>query len=220
MPPPTGTKPDPLPGWMRCDYRYLFGTEPCGQNTLWLSYDPTEAEAAEDTDLDAVEAHARNDWLTYVAPHVSNDLVLREIRLVLFRASGELAVPYTTSASGSQAGGNFTNQVAACVNWDVHAFYRGGKPKIFLPGACADWQGDERLLDATYSSSLETSMNALILHVPTWTTTHLTSAPVLIAPSWSSHGAYRGTAVQRQVHRAWVQPRFSSQRRRLGRPIG
>lgn len=205
---------------MRCDFFHKVGADGEALNTHWFAYNETEAEAADDTDLATIEAKVRNDWLTYFSPHISDAVVLTQLRLVLFRASGELAVPFTTSASGALAGTQFGGQTSVVVNWDVHAFYRGGKPKTFLPPPTADKANTMTQWLTTYSSSLEADMNTWITKVPLYTSTNLTSAPVLITPSWSTGGAYRPTALQRQVFRAWVQLRICTQRRRLGAPVG
>jgi hypothetical protein len=216
----TGIKPAPLPGWLRVDYHYKVGADGEALNTLWLSYNATEAEAADDTDLSTIEAKIRNDWLTYHSPHISVSVVLQQLRLILFRASGEIALPFTTSAAGALTGVDITAQASVVVNWDVHAFYRGGKPKFFMPPPTESKINTMTTWQAAYASSLENDMNTWLSVMHLYTSTNLTSSPVPIAPSWATGGAYRTTAVQRQIYRAWVQPRVCTQRRRLGAPVG
>jgi hypothetical protein len=218
MPGPSGTKPPPLPGWLKIDAHYTY-EDTVAVNTFWLAYDATQAEAATEADLDTIEATFRNDWLTYVSPSLVQQLVMTEIRMVLFRASGELAVSYTTAAAGAATNAALPANVSAVVNWTTHAFYRGGKPKTFLPGLHTGAVSSSRLLYATWASTLESHMNSWLGNASAYTSTHLSSAPVWIRPSWAIGKAYRTTAVQRQVYRAWVQPRMCTQRRRFGQPI-
>jgi hypothetical protein len=217
--PTAGTKPAPLNGWLRCDFGYTLDADRPALCTSWFAYDATEAEAADDTDLATIEALIRDDWLTYFSPHLSTELQLSSLRLTLTRASGEVSVRFTTAAAGALTGDFTTAQVAAVVNWDIHARYRGGKPKMFLPGIAASAVQTDRLLQTSFSSDLEDDMNAWIGNMDTYVSSALTVPPAFIAPSWATGGSYRATAVQHQIFRGWVQRRVCTQRKRLGNTL-
>jgi hypothetical protein len=220
MTPPTGTKPPPLPGWLMIGFNYTYlGTK--AANLLWLAYDPTESEAAVNADLVTLEPLIANSWLTRFSPYITNAGVLATIRLVLFRASGELASTFTPAYSGSGGTEDSSASIAACVNWETDAYYRGGKPKTFIPAVDSSKLASVSQLSSAYSEALGTAMSSWSgTDVPTFVSTHLTTPPEHIAPSWQTGNAYRDTAIQRLVYSAWVQPRICTQRRRLGKAVG
>lgn len=218
--PPTGTKPPPLPGWMSVGYNYVVGDSK-GTNIEWFAYDETEAEAATSADLNQISVLQANSWLVRFSPHLANVTVLETMRIVLFRSSGEIAATFAPAYNGAGGDGSNPGNIAAVVNWVIDAYYRGGKPKMFLPGIPPSAIATETQLEPDYVSALTLAMGLWNAEdVPTFVSDHLTSAPSHIAPSWATGGAYRLTAVQRAVSEAWVQPRVCTQRRRLGKPTG
>lgn len=211
-------KPPPLNGWMRFTYGYEYGPS-TGLNVYWLAWDETEAESVDISDLDTLGAALDDIWLTRFSPILSEQLEMTEVRIVLYRASGEIAASYVFASGGAESGGAASAQVSIVANWIVNAYYRGGHPKSFLFGIPTAWLADERTVAGADAVSIATHLNNFRTDLEALTTTHLTTSPSMIVPSFRSGKTWRDTALQRHVVGVNVQERICTQRRRLGRPI-
>jgi hypothetical protein len=212
---PTGVKPPPLNGWLRAQLSGHTGqTE--WTNVFWLRYDATEAEAADVGDLNTIAAGLDNAWLATFSHDFTTSTVLESIRLLLKRASGEFAENYTFASSGARATDPAPGDMCVVVNWQTHAYFKGGHPKSFLSSLAYD-----DLLSTTHWKPA--ALATLVGHAGTWITdlealhtAHLTTNPGFISPSFVHAGAYRVAPIERHISGAAVQGRVGAQRRRLG----
>lgn len=216
---PTGTKPPPLPGWLKIVQRHVFADVYNLVNIHWMAFDATEAESADITDLNDLDMQIADAWLATISHFIDASAVLTEQQLVLFRASGELAGSYNWDYSGTLTGTSLTPTECVQANWTIDAYYRGGHPKTFFPPAteshllqAAQWAPALLVSAAGYLATWISTLNAV-------TTTHLTIPGTYIAPSWATHNAYRTTAVQHNIRGVVMQQRIGAQRRRRGKPI-
>lgn len=191
---------------------------------FYLSYSGSAPSGANCATLAADVGTA---WSAHLAAIISNNWTLDEVDVIDIASHSGASGQATPSVVGTRSGTGLPNQVANNVEFDISRRYRGGKPRIFLPGACeadlatqATWSsafiGDSNAACVAFFAALEAlsigSMGTLAhvnlsyylgFHNVTNTSGRVRSAPL-----------YRATAIHDTVVGYATKATLGSQRRR------
>jgi hypothetical protein len=179
---------------------------------LTVSGTPTQA------DLDAWLTAASNAYKTRFAPHESSQVTYSQASALLFLPAS-LALPSLLAMTGGGTGGSSaTEDQSACavVSWQTGVYWRGGKPRTYLPLPLQGNVVNNRQLSSTEIASLltaagnfRTDMNAL--------TTGAITATSFGFVSFRSGNADRVPPVFFPFTSVKIHARLGTQRRRLGK---
>lgn len=148
---------------------------------------------------------------------LSQSTVITSTQAVLFQATNQVLHTQYASTNGGLVSAPFVEDAAACtiVSWTSNAYWRGGKPRTYLPGVQQAYNSGNSALtiagDTWYTdhgNTFHTAVNAIAATGITNTQhgfVHFFSAGVLLTPG-----------VFYPITGATVHPRFGTQRRRLG----
>lgn len=100
---------------------------------LWLNITSSQPSGA---DLSSLLTTISNSWLSTMAPLYVATCSLTSIQAVWILPGGsEIVISNTTARVGTHAGTQLPNLATCSVaNWRVDKYYRGGKPRSYLPG--------------------------------------------------------------------------------------
>lgn len=148
---------------------------------------------------------------------LSNTLHVTQFQGVV-QLTDDTAVEATLSASlaGTGSGATVTANDALVISWLSNAYWRGGKPRTYLPGLLtASVDTNHSLLDSSKAAFLanavafRTAVNAI--------TTPAVDATQLGFVSYATGKAWRSTPLFFPYTGVTIHDRIGSQRRRLGR---
>lgn len=167
------------------------------------------------TELNALAAAVRSSWVTNVLPLQSNTVILNEVTAI------DLASDIGASgiATGTNAGTNVSfaqpANSAVCWSWQIARRYRGGHPRTYIGGLCANQVSNPSSITsaaqtshAAAAAALRTAVNGVTTSAGTakLAVVHYYRAKVLLE-----------TPLVSQISGVSVDTRIDSQRRRLGR---
>jgi hypothetical protein len=213
---PTGHRPPPPPGALKITFNYSYGTR-TAQNICWASWsyttgNPTGAE------LTTLANSIMTEWGATVLAPLSEYCTLSSVTLEAFGASGTVFTGSSTDTAlnGTASGQGLTNQVAVCLSWQTGLYYRGGKPRTYLPGipasALASGYND---ITTTFRNTLQTDAAAALA---TYNGYSLLGEPIVFSwLSFAKAGAWLEPPVLRAITGVEVGLRLDTQRRRLGK---
>lgn len=127
-------------------------------------------------DMLTVATAVRTAWTTNIAPRVSTSVLLSTVEVTdLASRTGGQGVDSVGSV-GTRAGTPTANSVAICASLKIQRRFRGGHPRMYLPGAVQADITAGRSWDPTYRSGTETALrafrtalNAITAGSSTWT---------------------------------------------------
>jgi hypothetical protein len=123
-----------------------------------------------------------------------------------------------TSTSGTNAPPTFPPQVALTLTWKASIFWRGGKPRTYIPGiptsACAN--AGSSLLLGSFTSAVQAQAGLFNLGV-NGITSFSPNTVTLGFVSYFSRGAFRTPPVFFPFNNVVIHDRLDSQRRRSGK---
>ena len=122
-------------------------------NRFYLSYSGSAPSGANCTTLAGDIASA---WATDISPLHSNVWTLTEVDVLDIATTSGLSGQWTGSHAGTRGTAALTTNVATNVEFGIARRYRGGKPRIFLPGPV---QGDLQT-ESAFKSSFITAVNS------------------------------------------------------------
>lgn len=184
-------------------------------NIFWCSFPDlaTLSQIEWDGYTDLFGAHYKTNF----GPHLHTGVFYTSIRAVAFQGGGfvvETDRPLT--GQGSEASASIQNSATSkVISWNSGVYWRGGKPRTYLPGGSQAEAQDGNNWAASVISSLTTAANGFM--------SAINSQPVGTLPpgklgfvSYKSGGQFRPLPLFFQYTGAVVHPRIGSQRRRLG----
>jgi hypothetical protein len=106
-------------------------------------------------DLDAIAAGTLDAWASNFAPLLSTAVVYTSCQVVYFPTAGTELVGTATDSVAGEASEQIEDASASIVvDWLIALYYRGGKPRSYLPGPDASKVSNGSDLNSTYLSDL------------------------------------------------------------------
>lgn len=108
---------------------------------MWLKVTASTRSGA---DLATLLTAVRGVWFNRLAGQMVPTCSMNEVKGVwIIPGGGEIVGSNTTAAPGSAAGPALPNlATCAVVNWRIDQYYRGGKPRTYLPGLASSFTTD------------------------------------------------------------------------------
>ena len=123
-----------------------------GGNRFYLSYDGSTPDGAT---LNTLATGIRTAWGTDIAQLVNADWSLEEVDCLDLSSDLGASGYDTTAVAGSLSGTALPAEVATNVEFNIARRYRGGKPRMYLPGQVTANMANP----GSWSSGWETSVN-------------------------------------------------------------
>lgn len=168
-------------------------------------------------DLDAWLTSFQAAYKTAFASTMVTGTTFVDAKAILYApGGGELIsdVAMTGSTSGSSAIPD--NAVSTVLSWVSSVFWRGGKPRTYLPGVATTWTADGKTLTSSVRSSWVTAANGFVTAVNALTHGSITGTQFGFI-SYFSGNVPRTPPAFFPITGSKVHPRFGTQRRRLGK---
>ena len=172
---------------------------------------PTQAML--DTWTDAFAAAYKTAFAGTLPP-VTNFINAKAVMFLPGGAVLESSRPMTGSGTGGTAVQD--DAISAVVSWTTSVYWRGGKPRTYLPGLAQSQVTNNNSLVGGFITTLTTAGNSFRTAVNALTATNIT-ATVLGFFSFRTGNAERPAGLFFPIGGAIVHPRLGTQRRRLGR---
>lgn len=185
-------------------------------NVMWaqLTTSGTPTQGDLDTWLTAVQAA----YKTQFAPNSQTYVLYTQAQALLF-LPGALTLPSLIAMTGAGTGtltSGDPSDVCWVISWQTGVYWRGGKPRTYIPAPTVGLRSDHRILTATAQTNLRTTALAFRTAVNAATAGAITGSSLGFV-SFRSGGADRSPPVFFSYTDAKVHPRLGTQRRRLGR---
>lgn len=209
---PSGTRPGPLPSTARVAISgTIWGHR--WVNVFWLNV--THSAAVTVNDLKSIADGIDAAWAANVAVQLDNHAVMNQVDVAFFPTS-TTEVRYTGSYNRVGGQASQLQDAAACVVvvWIISAFYRGGKPRSYLPGVRADQLNNGSDFTSAFVSTTATGMNNYRNAVNALTSTNIT-AVTMGTLSFIHANAYRAAAVFYEYTSVKIRSKLGTQRRRI-----
>jgi hypothetical protein len=205
--------PRPNPGNVRVDLEYdLYGRT--ALNTMWLNVGGFDA--ADSSDMGTLGASIYAAWVTRFAALLSNQVVFQKVKLALYATSYELEASVVGTDAGTDTGTPLPANLAMVASFNIPRIYRGGKPRIYVPGICEHNVDTPRRWETSLLSTANSNIQGFLDDVNALTTSNLTDVTVGVLSRYLA-GVARTPPVFYPYYGVGAQPRPCTQRRRLGR---
>lgn len=186
-------------------------------NVFYLSYAGTTPTQA---DLDTLATGLRAAWLASLAPLIvsSCSLTYTEV-LDVSRNPGAIGANNTVAVGVGSAPG-FPAQVSMCISKKVARRYRGGHPRLYMPGVPSGHSTDGRTLIAAIVTLANTNAKAWRTAINALTTAStgavaLANVSYYYTPTPGGGSQLRPTPIVEPISDCVVNARVDTQRRRL-----
>lgn len=185
-------------------------------NVFWaeLTMSGTPSVADLDSWLTAAAAAYATNFDSYCTSNALQSIAQAQ----LFLPSSGL-VTSTIALSGAGSGSTSTADLdssCAVVSWSINAYWRGGKPRTYLPALVGSLIVSERRLTSTAITNLTASAGAFLTAANALSSGAITDT-TLGTVSFRSNNADRVPPVFFPYTGAKVHPKVGTQRRRLGK---
>lgn len=169
------------------------------------------------TDLNTLSTSIRGLWSTNLAPLMSTGCNLVSTDILDLTTNVGNYGSNTSGVNGSLATGVAAPaNVACCVSLKIALHYRGGHPRMYLPGVNTTHLTNPNTLTGTYTTAMQSAMTAVVNGINALTSTS-TGALTMCAVSYWSHKVLRAQGVPYPILAVTVHNRPDSMRRRLGK---
>lgn len=177
----------------------------------------TTSSAITQADLDTWTSSMFTEWGTAFAPYISSAVTLTLAKSVLFTpGGGELISAHAGSTAGAGAADAEYDGACAVVSWLSSVYWRGGKPRTYIPVPTATLRATGDSLTATGVTNFTTAGAAFRTFTNVNTSGTITGSSHGFV-SFRSGNAERVTPVFYPSTGAIVHTRLGTQRRRLGK---
>jgi hypothetical protein len=177
----------------------------------------TEVGTPTSADWATVVQDVLNAYQSHIMPLHSSASECLLARGVFVPVTGtELLAEKTSSTTGSESGTALPASCAAVLSWQIGAYYRGGKPRTYVPALSNNATASVTQLTSAWVTTMETAGAAFLTAVNAITTTTLTPV-VLSTIAFARHNAWLETPLIFPIQSVLVRTRIDSQRRRLGK---
>jgi hypothetical protein len=185
-------------------------------NVMHLKFASSTVDA---TALATIATGVRTAWSTNIAPLCFNATQLQIVEVTdISSRTGAQGVD-SSGANGSAIGGGLPNNVAACLTLKVGNRYRGGHPRMYLPGVPAGNTTDGHTWTSTAITAYQnggrnfrTALNALTAGSTTWSMVAVSYYQTL-----GGSQAYKVPPGVYVITDVLCHTRMDSMRRRLGK---
>lgn len=179
---------------------------------LQVTTDGTKTAADLKTLTDAVVAA----FFLRMKAVISADVTIVDAKSVWISAVGG-EVAYEGTYSNVCTGGTSVNNVAtsAVINWSINAYYRGGHPRMYMPGVVLANTTNGSTLTAAYASAIAAGAALWLSDTNALTATHILTTK-LGTVSFQTLGAWRTPPIFRAYTSVSVRSFLGTQRRRIG----
>jgi hypothetical protein len=169
-------------------------------------------------DLDSWTLAFGNAWKTRFLPQINTSTTVANTRSVLYTpGGGELLSVQTTAGTGSSGASDLADNAASMVvSWLSTVYWRGGKPRTYLPGVQSGDVTAAHLLTAGKITSLQSAAASFRTDVNALTSGTITGTTFGFV-SFRTGNEERGTPLFFAITGAAVHGRIGTQRRRLGK---
>lgn len=167
-------------------------------------------------DLNTLATQIATLWNTDIASAVTADNVLTEVAIVYVPSVGnELTGVWNGSHVGTNSG-TTVNDASACfvVNFHINAYYRGGHPRMYLPGIGTTSITNGSDISAGAQSTITTAWTSFMNALNAYTTGGITSVAMGTC-SFQSANLWRTTPIFRAYKSISTRSLLGSQRRRI-----
>jgi hypothetical protein len=139
----------------RISLRYRNNDGFLAGNRFFLAYAGSPPSGA---NCNTLATDVANHWNSDIAPAITSDWTLYEVDVV--DLSSDVAASGTAAVShpGTVSGATLPSNVAANVEYDIARRYRGGKPRIYLPGGSPSNLANDSTWSTGWLSTLHTVM--------------------------------------------------------------
>jgi hypothetical protein len=189
------------------------GAGPDELNIFWLNL---ASAAPAQADLDAIVDAVVAAYNTRFTGFIVSTATLTQATATWLDGVG--TVLESTRAYGDvMTGGTGIDNLASCyvINWSIRDYYRGGKPRTYLPGVLQSVVTDGRTIAATPRANLAAAAVNFMNDVNALTHGGITSCH-LGTVAFQRHNAWLTPPVFKQYQGASVRLVMGTQRRRLG----
>ena len=104
-------------------------------------------------------------WATHLASLVSSQWTLTEVDVLDITTETGASGQAEVTDAGSDSGPGTPAQVSVNIEYDIARRYRGGKPRMFLPGPAADKLQTASQWTTAYQSSVNTGIAAFMTEI-------------------------------------------------------
>lgn len=186
---------------------------PDNLNVFWLNLAQSSVAQA---DLDAVIDSLVAAYNTRFAGFISTGATIAEARASWIYSAGNV-LESDRVYSDACTGGTGIDSLAVCyvIDWKITDYYRGGKPRTYLPGVVQSASTDARTLTSTARSSLATAAQGFRTDVNAITHGGITAVTLGVV-RFASQNAWLNPPVFRAYTTASVRSILGTQRRRYG----
>jgi len=201
----------------------LSGTYgPCEwANIFALDIGETGGGASMTDVTDVLDAFAAA-WTTNVFPLLSAavEVTLAKAVYISLISAEEYVVETPLSDTGSIDGEALSAQAAAVLSWPINAYYRGGKPRTYVPGIPVADLLDVGHFTSGFTEGLEAAGTAVLAAANDISHGNIVTAAMGII-SYAADNAWRDPPIFRKfTGNPLVRSRIDTQRRRLGKEPG
>lgn len=209
---PEGTRPAPPDDTVRVAISGTFQSMPwtC---VLWLSL---TAASRSVTDLAAIITSLEASWNTRFTPRFPAT-VLKTLVAAVWKTpgGGELVTTNGTSRTGSNGGGTINNvAVAVVLDWHIDQYYRGGKPRTYMPSVITTDATDGVHLTSAAQTSWATAAEGFRSDVNALSSGGITAVKLGTVSFQRAH-EWRVPPVFYPYNSVTIRPTMGIQRRRL-----
>ena len=150
------------------------------------------------------------------AANLPNNCTFQQARAVMFTPGGGEIVSVEPITGGGTSGTNAANNCSAgVISWYASVYWRGGKPRTYLPGIPTTGTTGGNVLTATYQTALQTAATNLRSDINALTSGAITGTQFGFV-SFMSGNVARVPPVFYAINTAKVHLRLGTIRRRLG----
>lgn len=210
---PSGHRPSPPANTIRVAMSGVYNTSPW-TNVFYLheTDDGTQTSA----DLKTVVDGAVNAFHTRMTAQLSSIVTQNAVQATWITSPGN-AIEYVGSYSNVFTGGGAVPNAASCIvlNWAINQYYRGGHPRMYLPGPITGNVSNYTTLTSAYQSAIATAAGNWLTDCNALTGTHI-SAIALGTVSFARGNSWRSPPVFYGYKSANARAIMGTQRRRLG----
>jgi hypothetical protein len=169
-------------------------------------------------DLDSWLNTFQANYKTRFSPSIGSSAAYSLAKAVLYTpGGGELISTVNMTGTGSGSTGVVDNSACFVVSWNTTVYWRGGKPRTYLPIIPAGAESlDYRTTTSASRATLTTAAVNFKNDVNAQTIGTITGSTFGFV-SFSSGNAPRATPLFFAITGATIHPRYGTQRRRLGK---
>lgn len=211
---PPGHRPDPPADTIRISVEGNNSGLPWN-NIFWVKTDEVASSSSSISDLldaFATKMTASNLWSACCL----NTVHVTALRGVCVTSPGNaLTAVRTMALNGAVAGADLTAASCAVVSWQSTAYWRGGKPRTYLPGLPGSFGDTNHSLNDTQKATILSNAGAFRSGVNAITTPAFDSVQLGFI-HWQNNGEWLTPPVFYPFTGQLVHDRIGVQRRRLG----